>query len=355
MMASGQIVNFGWREGIPAQEALVYFEEAKKLALALGDMRANALIHAAYGRILANGGSADEYVERIREAKAIADEGNDPSVQITLKAVLCHALWLSGRMREALQNNVEATNRAHEIVKFDRQTLGFDIEVWLTVLRGRTLVMLDRIEEARPFLDRVLQLESNQVDLVHYAMPSMAYVDVAWAEENIGLAQEHADRAFAIAIKSGNPYLRVYAQACRGFAHIITGRYTAAIEDLSDALNFARSRKAGLENEPRILADLANAHRLNGDHAAALSIVEQAIKIAVERHARVPECVARIVRADLLLRSATGDQKEGRQELEFATTLMRETGAMLFETFIKVINVAQNNASRTVPEGKLSA
>ena len=97
MMASGQIVNFAWREGISAKDALVYFEEAKQLALALGDIRANALIHAAYGRMLANGGSADEYVEKIREAKAIADEGNDPSVQITLKAVLCHALWLSGQ------------------------------------------------------------------------------------------------------------------------------------------------------------------------------------------------------------------------------------------------------------------
>ena len=63
-MASGQIVNFAWREGISAQDALVYFEEAKQLALALGDIRANALIHAAYGRILANGGSADEYVEK---------------------------------------------------------------------------------------------------------------------------------------------------------------------------------------------------------------------------------------------------------------------------------------------------
>ena len=64
MMASGQIVNFAWREGIPAQDALIYFEEAKQLALGLGDIRANALIHAAYGRMLANGGSADEYVEK---------------------------------------------------------------------------------------------------------------------------------------------------------------------------------------------------------------------------------------------------------------------------------------------------
>ena len=190
MAACGQIVNFGWREGMSAEDARVYFEEAKQLAMVLGDMRANALIHGAYGRILANGGSADEYVEKIREAKAIADQGNDPSVQITLKAVLSHALWLSGRMREALEMNVEATNRAHEIGKFDRQTLGFDIEVWLTVLRGRTLVMLDRKEEARPFLDRILELEGSQVDPVHQVMPSMAYVDLAWAQGNIGLAQE---------------------------------------------------------------------------------------------------------------------------------------------------------------------
>jgi adenylate cyclase len=347
MMASGQIVNFGWRAGMSSEDAGVYFEEAKQLALALGDMRANALIHAAYGRILANGGSADEYVEKIREAKAIADQGNDPSVQITLKAVLCHALWLSGRMREALQMNVEATERAHEIVKFDRQTLGFDIEVWLTVLRGRTLVMLDRKEEARPFLDRVLQAESSQVDPVHQVMPSMAYVDIAWAEGNIGLAQGHADRAFSLAVKSGNPYLRVYAQACRGLAHIIAGRLTSAIEDLADALSFARSQKAGLENEPRILADLANAYRLNGDIERAFSTVAQAIEIAIERHARVPECLARLVHADLLMRSATGDQQDaGRRELERAGELMRETGAVIFETYFKASNDEPGDTSQ---------
>lgn len=351
MMASGQIVNFGWREGISAEDAFLYFDEAKQLALTLGDMRANALIHAAYGRILANGGSADEYVEKIREAKVIADEGNDPSVQITLKAVLCHALWLSGRMREALQMNIEATDRAHEIVKFDRQTLGFDIEVWLTVLRGRTLVMLDREEEARPFLDRILHLENGQVDPVHHVMPSMAYVDLAWAEGNIGLAQEHADRAFSIAIKSGNPYLRVYAQACRGLSHIVAGRLTSAIEDLSDALSFARSRKAGLENEPRILADLANAHRMNGDIGKAFAIVDEAIEVATKRRARIPECLARIVRADLLLRSENNDQTaEGMLERDRATQLVKETGAELLNNFIDA-KAAQRGKARKVSTG----
>jgi class 3 adenylate cyclase/tetratricopeptide (TPR) repeat protein len=348
MAACGQIVNFGWREGMSAADALIYFEEAKELARAAGDMRSNVLIHAAYGRILANGGSADEYVEKIREAKAIADEGNDPSVQITLKAVLCHALWLAGGLREALQMNIEAMGRAHEIKKFDRQTLGFDIEIWLTALRGRILVMLSRIEEARPFLDHVLHLDSAQVDHIHHVMPSMAYVDIAWAQGNVGLAQEHADRAFSIAVKSGNPYLRVYAQACRGFSHIIAGRLTHAIEDLSDALSFARSRKAGLENEARILADLANAYRLKGDGATALSTVDQAIVVATERHSRIPECFARIIRADLLLRSASSDQKaEGKHELERATVLMRETGAMLFEAFVDITSSASDSSMQT--------
>jgi tetratricopeptide (TPR) repeat protein len=162
---------------------------------------------------------------------------------------------------------------------------------------------------------------------------------------NIGLAQEHGDRAFSIAMKTGNPYLRVYAQAVRGLSHIVAGRLTSAIDDLSDALSFARSRKAGLENEPRILADLANAYRLNGESATALATVDEAIKVATERHARVPECLARIVRADLLLQLAGSDQKvEGRQELECARALMRETGAMLFETFVNEVDVEQSNA-----------
>jgi ATP/maltotriose-dependent transcriptional regulator MalT len=248
-------------------------------------------------------------------------------------------------MSEALEMNIEAMERAHEIVKFDQQTLGFDIDVWLTVMRGQTLVMLGRGGEARPFLDRILQLESGLVDTLHHVIPSLAYVDLAWAEGNIRLAQEHADRAFSLAITGGNPYLRVYAQACRGVSHTIAGRLTSAIEDLSGALDFARSRKVGLENESRILADLANAYRLNGDAVTALTTVDDAIKVATERHTRVPECLSRIVRADLLLRSAKGDRTaEGRQELDRAKALMRETGVVFFANFINATDGEDGNS-----------
>jgi adenylate cyclase len=347
MVACGQIVNFGWREGISADDAKIYFEEAIQLATAAKDMRAYALINAAYGRILANGGSADEYVERILAAKAIAEGGSDVSVQITLKAILCHALRLSGRMTEALQINIEAMDRAHEIVKFDRQTLGFDIEVWLIAMRGQTLVMLGRGEEARPFLDRVLQKAEADVDAIHYVIPSLAYVDLAWASQDSQLALEHAHRAFSLAAKSGNPYLRVYAQACRGLAHCIAGNAGMAIEDLTAALRFARSRKAGLENEARILADLAEAYRRNGDAATALKTVDEAIEIGIARRARVPECLARIVRAEILLESQSDDQNASLAELARARELINETGASIYGPMVDGLAVNRNLSSQT--------
>ncbi|HEU5407415.1 MAG TPA: hypothetical protein VFU48_06585, partial [Nitrospira sp.] len=352
MMASGQIVNFGWREGISAQEASIYFEEAKQLAVALGDVRANALIHAAFGRILANGGSADEYVEKIREAKAIADRSNDVSVQIALKAVLCHALRMSGLMTDALQMNIEATESADKIVKFDRQMLGFDVEIWLTVMRGQTLLMLGRKDEARSILDGIIHLKADQIDTLHHVIPSWAYVDLAWVEGNIGLAQEHAERAYSLSIKSGNPYLQVYGRACRGVAHVVARRLTSAIQDLSDALNFARLRKAGLEAEPRILADLANAYRQNGDISTALITADEAIKVAMERHARIPEYLARVTRADLLLRSSSGDREgEGKLEIARSKALLQTTGAMLFSRFINELEADHSNAPE-LPEDR---
>ena len=347
MMAAGQIVNFGWREGISAQDALVYFEEAKQLATALGDVRANALIHAAFGRILANGGSADEYVEKIREARAIADGSKDISVQIALKAVLCHALRMAGFMVEALQMNIEATEEADKIEKFDRQMLGFDVELWLTVMRGQTLLMLGRRDEARPLLDRIIHLDTSQIDTLHHVIPSWAYVDLAWVEGNLALAQEHAERAYSLSIKSGNPYMQVYGRACRGLAHVVARRYGSAIQDLSDALSFARLRKAGLEAEPRILADLANAHRLNGDNPVALATADEAIKVSMERHARIPEYLARVCRANLLLRSSNEEQ-EAEAELEIARSkaLLRTTGAMVFSRFIDELEADHGRASQ---------
>jgi class 3 adenylate cyclase/tetratricopeptide (TPR) repeat protein len=331
MMSSGQIVNFGWREGISSEDAKMYFEEAKQIALVSGNIRANALLHAGYGRVLGATGSTDDYVEKIREAEELAGESADASLQVTLKTVLCHALRLSGRMIEALAVNTEALDHVHEIDQFDRQMLGFDIEPWLIAMRGQTLVMVGRGDEARDFLDRVIEMNSTHLDAISHVIPHLAYVDWAWSNGDAELAERHAERAFSMAIKTGNPYLRVYAQAARGLSYIIANRVDEAIKDLVEALGFARRRKAGLENEGRILADLANAHRLKGEIGPAIATAVEAIDVATSRRARVAECLARIVHAMALSASgSSGTDGEANEDLNRAERLIQQSGAVIF-------------------------
>jgi adenylate cyclase len=252
-------------------------------------------------------------------------------------------------MKDALTLIIEVTDRAHEIKVADAQTLGFDVPVWLDAMRGQTLVMLGREEEARPFLDRILELKEDQVDAIHYVIPSLAYIDLAWSRNDARLAQEHSERAYSHAIKTGNPYLRVYGLAARGLANTVGKRSSSAVEDLTGALSFARSRRAGLENEPRILADLAYALSQKGDESLALSTVREAIEIATKRNSRIAECLARIVYGGLLIRSAQAEQEaQGLIELARARQLVGSTGAVILQPLLDAAtaSVDANGKSR---------
>ncbi len=326
-----QVLTFAWREGVPAEEARRWFEEGRQLALASNNARANAWIHAAYGRALAVSGSADDYVARTREALALATEMGDRSAEAMMTAVLSQAVRLAGRLDDALQTHIEATERADAISEFDRQLFSFDVGRWLTAMRGQVLVQLGRFDDARPYLDRMLQTEADSSDITLHLV-SVAYVDLAWATKDRTLAELHAERAMKMATESGSPYILVNALACLGVAHLVAGRFAAAVDSLDTALSVARSRKAGLENEARILADLANAHRLNNELEAAQLVAAEAIEVAVARAARIPECLGRLVLADALRRTGRGEL--ARSELAQARTLMEATGAKLYAALL---------------------
>jgi adenylate cyclase len=119
-----------------------------------------------------------------------------------------------------------------------------------------------------------------------------------------------------------------------GLAHLISGNYFAAIDDLTTALRFARSRKTGLENEARILADLANAYLLKGDRANARSFADEAIAVASSRHTRIPACLAHIVRAETVAADSEGQSAEAESDLTRAGELIKETGAAIYQPLL---------------------
>jgi adenylate cyclase len=346
LMACGQIVNFGWREGLPADDASRYFEEARDLALATGNLRANAMLHIGIGRIIAVRGSADDYVAKASEAIALARQAGDQSLEVMLSAGLCHALRLAGRLREALEVNIAIAGRTDAVSKTHRQMLGFEIEPWLTALRGQLLIMMGRADEARSYLDRVIQMNPDQINLSDHLVPSISYVDIAWAEGDVWLAEFHGERAYSMALRSGNPYLQTYATAAHGLAHLVAGRPGPAIEDLTNAIEFARRRRAGLEYEPRMLADLANAYRLKGDFKAALQTADEAVQTSTSRNTRIAECVARLVRAQTLWASR-GNATTIKEELKRVATLIEETGAALYQPLLDDLRASLAGAGAT--------
>ena len=261
--------------------------------------------------------------------KAIADEGNDhTSVQITLKAVLCHALWLAGNLDTALEINIEATGLTDDVSQFDRQLFSFDLDRWLTAMRAQILVQLGRFDEARPYLDRMLQTDLDPNDITLH-LAHVAYVDMASAQHNAALAATHAQRAMVMAQESGSPYINVSALACLGVSHLMSGRFEEAAGELEKAISFARSRNAGLESEARLLTDLATAYRLSGDLDKAGRTVNEALEVATARSARVSQCLARLVRSEIALQAADSDLAE--HELRNAQALIEQTGARIYD------------------------
>lgn len=327
-----QILGFGWREGLSLDEAEVLFEEAKEIAQATNNLRANAWAHAAFGRVLAVAGSADEYVRRVREALALSREANDKSSEVMLTASLSQALRLAGHLCEALKANVEATDRMHEINDFDRQLMGFAVERWLAAMRGQILVLLGRFDDARYVLDRLLQAANDTHDITRH-LANAAYVDLAWGAGDMALAEFHADQVQNQAEESGSTYVGVSARACRALCDMMGGRFLKAANDIAVAVDFARERRAGLETEPRLLADLANALRLHGDFDGASRAARLAIGVSQQRAARVAKCLARIVLAHALI--AAGDTNRALDELRKIRALLRDTGANLYYPLVQ--------------------
>ena len=163
-------------------------------------------------------------------------------------------------------------------------------------------------------------------------IPHFASVEMAWGVGKPELAGPHAAKVAELAEQSGMPYLRVAATACAGLAKAISGQFAAGAHQLREAIDFARSARAGLEFEARMLADLADALYRAGDLDAALQAADEAIAVARRRTDRIAELHATLLRG-LILASAHDVQNDEEVSLlvKNAEGLLDVSGAAFFE------------------------
>jgi len=331
MRANGQIAMFGWREGMTAEEAKPFIAEALGWARKI-DSSMISLLLAADGRIsVASGGSADVYAARIKEGLAIENDQPNSGRTATLNALLCHAYWLGGSLKEALAANDLAARNISGLDDFGEQFLGLNVAQWMQALRGRILVRLGNSKEAERYLQEVLEIEQSLLDPAVQFIPHLAYVDLAYFRGDTSLAEEHASRIVQIAEKGRSPYLQVYALGCMGAAKTLGRDFSGGVRTLTDGLQFARTAKAALEFEPEIMASLADCHYQSGNFGQAIVVAREAIELARGRGARMAECRAAITCASALYGShGLKGQADTRAMFARAEDLIRITGACVF-------------------------
>lgn len=292
LMASGQIVNLAWREGLTAADVEPYYEEALGIARSLGDMRAVTLVTAAYARSLASSGSAADYLGKVSEAMAMLDPQKHAGLLVVLTTVRCHARWLAGDLRGALADNDAALLGADKVEPQDQQTLGFRVLTWIRGMRSKVLAMMGRFDEAQAIAVEMIQGDDSTVDAMHRVLAHGTMTDIAWGTNDSKLAAEHAPAAHRLAERNGNPYLAVYGRAFRGLGLAVCGDFSEAATTLDDAVRFARQRRAGLENEARMLGDLAWVQLQAGLTDRARLTAEEAAAVARRRGAKIWEAYA---------------------------------------------------------------
>jgi class 3 adenylate cyclase/tetratricopeptide (TPR) repeat protein len=340
-LTGGQLLTFGWREGMPVEEAKTYVEEALGYAREAGNKRHEAMLIAGYGRIIAASGSADDYVRLVREALAVLDAKETPEEALLLNGLLCQASMYAGFVGDALKT----ISAALDMIDDERrgaagvvlgltvgQMVGFDVRYWMKCLQVRPLFMLGRFSDADQRLARLFQADPADAEPVHQGIPHWYAVELAWFRSDTLAATRHANQVAGFATQAGNPYWSVVASFCQGLAASIAGDFTEANGFFQQALDASRRGKAGLELEARMLAFQADNLMRAGETGRAGEVAAEAIGVALRKADRLSECHANVVAAEVCLtRRGSQHATEARALLKRANSLIDETGAKAYE------------------------
>jgi adenylate cyclase len=340
-LAGGQLLSFGWREGMAAEEAKRYVDEALQLVREAGDRSHEVRLLGAYGRIMAAGGKADDYVRLVREALALTEPGASPESDLLLNGLLCQAYSRAGLLRKALAANdaallaVDALGdpSAGAILGHSvEQLVGFNVAHWVRCLRPGLLIGLGQFEEADLWLARLMQFEDATIEPIIQFVPHFAAVELAWHRGNAAAASWHAAELARYAEQAAVPFFCVVALLGQGLAASTDGDFAGAEGHFLAALDTARQRTAGVDYEARLLALLAETYVRAGDMARAGVVATEAIEAAQRRTDRYAECHAAIVGAMALAGGRRTEQQLGiaAELLDRADKLIALTGAGVF-------------------------
>lgn len=315
MMASGQLVNLGWREGMSASDVQSNFDRASAIASGLKDTSSSVLIGAAYGRALAGLGRPGAYLEEVDRMVSLLRGPEDDGLRKVLTLLRAHALSLQGRTQESLSELMAALDQSAVIGAHEARMLGFDIDTWGRYLRAHMQGQAGNFQEAQAALQDLSQSLHNSDDLFHRALCAFGLIRLEWMRLETGQADSLADSVERLAAEQASAYLGICAAAARGKAHLMNGRHDAAEEVLSRGVADAQNKIAGREFLPTMQSDLAVCQAELGRFGDAEALANAVITDGERCRAENSRCLGLLARArTYTLRGGPGDRHRARDD-----------------------------------------
>ena len=305
-------MQYGWRLGVPQEEARVAFEEAQRLAVRLGDVRALAVLLNGYGAVLGVGdGDVREFARLQRQALALAEESADPMLYMAIVPGV-YAFFCTGDFREA----VAGCDRALQLAG-DDVSVGAGINyacpyAWCYGFKGVLVAILGELEEGGRLIAQARRVaeEQGDVEVVGFSDLNSAYL--AYLVGEPGAVLHHARAAIETADRIGNAFSRTFARTFLGLAHTMRGEWPEAVAAHERSIEIARAGRLGVEEESR-LALLGEARLGLGDAGQAREAVEEALALARARGNVWSEMLAGLSWARVVLASGgPDDRRAGR-------------------------------------------
>lgn len=331
IMANAQIAWLGWREGMTGGQAEPFIREAVRIARGTDDTMIPLLLFVEARISGASGGPADAYVNVVKKALSLINSQLYIMRAATLNASLSQAYGWAGLLHQALAANDAAMAVLPGSRSEDDEFLGYSVKHWILSLRARILARLGRSEEAAACSSQILDMQPELVDPTVQFIAHLAYVEVAWSQDDAPTAERHASRILALAERHGSAYLRVYALASQGVAKALLSEFEASIDCLERSIEIIRSSKVAMNYEADVLAGLADCLFRSADYERAVTTAREAIEVARARSARCPEIRALVTLGTALVATdGAARLTDAKSLFAQAEQLIALTGAAIY-------------------------
>jgi len=320
-------LNLSWRLATPVAEATDIFEEGRRLAEEVGDVRAQAALHGTFGCALGLvGGDSDDYARYSREAVRLADQTGDRGLQIAQRAYLGFGTTFAGLLAEGLESCETACRTLPADPALGAEFTGYSPFLGILMTRAWLLARLGQPDEAMAICDRAEHLARAHGDVEVLTWMQLPRIEVDVLRRDPIAAHRHARSALDSGARSTTPQSVFVGSFALGTAHRLDEAWEDAIAILEEALRMATGGNNRMF-EGRARTELALALLGRGEPDRAELEAQRAVTAAQALHSRYDGAYANVVLAGIQLRGSDAAAPiRAEQSLARAQALIDETG-----------------------------